>query len=225
MANPEVAGSQENPVESFSRFAIEQATRFHDLSVFLTRATEFVSDLEKVNAALDEAGRSDLIINKPAEMDSCNTLKDIQNKTNNFASKFIMNIGRRETGETSRVTNEPIFKNIPITEAELDEIQELPVNTMPHPELIDSVQGTNLYFVFSDVNHALKPAFTRMLILFPEFTKKLVIEMSEADYNEQFGGYFLPEVFAAYQLMSKLVEVSDLNLQEGETANPRYLCI
>lgn len=222
MAGPEQVENYESPVIFFSQFAIEQASRFHDLSVFHTRATEIVSDMEKVNTALTDAGRPDLAIDKPAEMIQCATLEDIQYKTNNFASKFIMSIGKRETGKRNNVTCEPIIEPIPVTEKELEELRELPVNTMLNTGLFTETEGSGLYFLFKDSNHALKPAFTRMLLIFPEFTKKLVLEMSEADYNKQVGGYFLPEVFVAYQLMSKLVNASDI---DGTTIDPRYLCI
>lgn len=224
MASPEQSTCQENPVAHFSNFAIEQANRLRDLSVFYTHAAEVVSDHNQVNELLVEAGRPDLAITEQAAMDQYNTVDKVRLNTNNFAPNFTFYTGRHETGEKDW-EDQPITEPTPATEGEILALKDLPTFDT-HDERVALIETGKFPALRTDsISHAGRgrPAFLRMLVLFPDFTKELVIGMSAIPRPS--AGSLEPEIFIAYQLMSQLVDASDTYVRGDDgTIDNWHLC-
>ncbi len=57
-------------------------------------------------------------------------------------------------------------------------------------------------------SHIVKPALLRMFTLRPEFTKDLISKISQPEHRQD-SRVVMPELFVAYQLMSRLVDRRD----------------
>jgi len=100
----------------------------------------------------------------------------------------------------------PIRIAIPITEA----------------ELFSLIDRSFEYNPPSGSDHSKKPAFLRMLILFPDFTKNLVLEMSQNENRNRMDD-FQEDIFVAHQLMARLVDRSDPGVVRNNDVNKSYL--
>lgn len=181
-----------------------------DLAAFLAEALPVVNDVQQVNARLTELGRDDLLIHERAEMDPHTELDDFVGKnnttTNNF--RFRMQISvfteRKPNRDDQRVTD---LKR-GITEDEL-------------LGLIDRSFDLGKADMLS--NFAVKPVFIRLLACFPEFTTKLVTAISGTEKGPEVFEPYVPELFIAYQLVSKLVDINDPDVLHPELAPADYI--
>ncbi|MDB5164717.1 MAG: hypothetical protein JWL89_343 [Candidatus Saccharibacteria bacterium] len=222
MPNPEHAGAPFQPLETLTRHHEQIEGRFLIAERTLEQGMElFQSGYEMVNNLLAEAQRSDLTITHPAEMRPANHPLDIVDKFGNFAAKFRMITGTRETGEKDRLSR-PISEPIPATAEEILVLGRIPIirneedaralNASPEFPLVST----------SNPNHSVNPAFTRMLILFPDFTTQFVTGFS-APENAKHEDRYETELFTAYQLMSRLVDISDPFVTIDDKVDEAYL--
>lgn len=197
----------------FDAYACEQVARFNGLSDFLTDSLPIVEDLDTCNAALTEAGRPDLAIVERAEMMPVSTPEEVTEKCNNFLPKFHFHTGSIEPKEGDFGRPTPI----PATKEEILALKDVP-KIESHDEIKDLEQSA-AFPAFSLFNHAPKPAFTRMLVLFPAFTVDLASRMSQPEAQNRMIR-FEPELFVAYQLMARLVDISDRDVIRKRQAEP-----
>lgn len=204
---------------NFDAHARENIARFNAMSDLLTDNLPLVEDLDRCNAALDAAGRPDLVIAERAEMMRVDTPEQVTSRDcNNFAVNFHIYTGMKEPEEGTFGNEVPI----PVTRDELITLLAMPkIKSNEHwAELMESGDFPAL----RANNHTLKPAFQRMLVLFPDFTLDLVTRMSQPDKEHRILE-FEPELFVAYQFMSRLVDTSDRGLAvDNGTPDDWYLC-
>jgi hypothetical protein len=122
----------------------------------------------------------------------------------NFAPSFAFWTGDRETGKEE--WGQPVTEPIPATDKEIVALRDLP--KFSSVDEITEIVNTGAFTALGRTNHSTKPAFLRMLILFPDFTASLTSKMS-APENRYSEWQFVDELYIAYQLMSHLVDKSD----------------
>lgn len=201
-------------IADFTDYAQGQALRFAKLSDFLRDSLGIVEDADNANKALEAGGRPDLAITERAEMWQVEKPEEVTERCNNFTPSFVMYTDRIEPPEGS--LERPTF--IPIAPEELLGLRDLP--KIESFEQLRELEGSG-NFTFPNnayITHIVKPAFLRMLILFPDFTVDLVTRMSN-DSARHRELRFEPELFVAYQIMSRLVDVEDYSVvnEEGQT--------
>lgn len=201
--------------EDFDAYAGEQVARFNGLSDFLTDSLGMLGNLEQVNAALEASGRPDLAISEPVEMMHVDSPEEIFGKCNNFAMNFLMYTDRIEPPQGSH----SLAQLVPITKEQLEALKNFP-KVDSYEEEEEVVESGDFVLPFQS-HHFSKPAFLRMLILFPDFTKDLVTRMS-APENRGEELAFKPELFVAWQLMSRLVDENDIYVKERATTDMPY---
>lgn len=149
---------------------------------------------------------------------------DIPKRCNNFTPDFCFYTGQRETGELD-FRDEPKMEVVPATREEILAVMTIP--KFKTYEEYKEVEESGKFAVVNECflsNHAIKPAFIRMLILFPEFTTTLVAEMSLPENKNKYTK-FEEHLYVAYQLMSRLVDETDLYvLRDNDEVDGRYLC-
>lgn len=198
-----------NPVEQLNMFVSDERTRLEAVSEFLAEAMPLVKDLDESNKRLTEAGRSDLVITKPAKLMELDDPLEVLEKCNNFTPNFQVSTGFRTREEDMTEYRLPPREHsdpIPVTKEELD-----------------SVVTGSLTFKDPSGSHVRKPAYERMFILFPDFTRKLTLEFSEQGYGKLFERY-RAELFAAYHVMSQLVDQDDQYVMQDGEVDTWYLC-
>lgn len=203
--SPTVARTTPPVVLSFYAYSLDIKSRINAADATLREGEALLGDLEATNARLSEVGRPDLVIADRAEMMPVNTPAEMAGSVNNFMPNFVMRTGVRETGELN-FRDEPVLEAIPPTEEDLDAFKDAP--RIGDFEDKKAVIETGEYPLFGANSHARKPAFLRMLNLFPDFTKKFVIGISDPANGRHYDR-FEPELFVAYQLMSQLIDKAD----------------
>lgn len=167
---------------------IDRLTRLKDL---LEIELPKIEDLDYVNQRIQEAGRPDLAVTRLVPIMPLLRPDDSTTRaTNNFAPQM-----RFITGLAEADPNDPWERR--------------PLIGITEPELFGLIDGSFAFDERFDRNHSQKPAFIRMLILEPDFTKKLVCSYSDDPEDDRRYYLFAPELFVAYQFMSRLVDVSD----------------
>ncbi|HEX5456684.1 MAG TPA: hypothetical protein VFW77_04975 [Candidatus Saccharimonadales bacterium] len=189
-----------------SRLNEREAQRLNDLSDFFVDALELADNTAECNAALAATERADLNMDGRVVMMPASAPKDMTDgRYRKFAAGF------------------RIYKNIepagsvPITRDELHALKKLPkINSRTEYEALLYI---GRFPGIDDIStHAVKPAFIRMLVLFPGLTKDLVAKMSGSP-DKDMEQVLIPELFVAYQLMSRLVDESDIDVaRESEPA-------
>lgn len=220
MRPPGMAPEPDDPQEVYMEFSADLKRRLDLGRVVLGQGLELLSDLDKLNQVLAQKGRPDLAITEPAEMDSIDQPSDITNFANNFSFKFAFYSGWLEAKEAD-ATVIPQHEPIIATEQEIAALEAMPL-FRSSAEVRDFKKSEQLPCM-ANISHATKPAFTRMLILFPEFTKNLVLGISDPTNKHQHA-LFAPDLFVAYQLMSHLVDINDLYVKHDGHINSWYLC-
>ncbi len=209
--NGERARRVGNILSDFNAYTGEQIAILNGLNDFLTENLPLVDNLEKCNAALAEAGRPDLVITDRADMMAANTPEEVTERTGNFVPNFTMYTQRIEPEEDSLEG----ATLIPITIEELQALSNLPI--LRSFDEIQALEESGDFVVPYQSTHYFKPAFIRMLVLFPDFTTDLITRISNPE-NRNRKLRFEVELFVAYQLMSRLVDKNDIwVVKEGET--------
>lgn len=211
-------------VAEFNAHVIKRVQQLEELDGFFAEALPTVMNLETVNDRLTAVGRPDLIISDSAQMMEISHPSDVPKRCSNFSPNFYFYTGVRQASELG-FRNEPVEEPIPATVEEILAARNMPkFRTYEEQE---EAQERGDFAVFTDVflpNHAITPAFIRMLILFPEFTSNLVAEMSLLENRHKYTK-FEERLYIAYQLMSRLVDKSDYGvLSDTGDVDHWYLC-
>ncbi len=146
-------------------------------------ALPVMTDLDICNKMLVEAGRPDLAMTEQVALFQISSPDEVDTKLNNFTPGFYF---QRRT-------------DVPVTEERLRRLRV-------QPDYIDELFESNPVAVV--LSHAGKPAFQRMLALFPDFTIQLVLAFNQPEARMR-PEQFAPDLFTAYQLMCKLVDKRD----------------
>ncbi len=183
-----------SPVEGFQAERRDWEERMAAAEAMLLDGLPKVEDPVVCNRLLSEAGRPDLAIAELAPMLPIAHPSELP-QTSNFRARFEF------TTATISAENPLDTTHVPITKEELWGL----------------LDGS---FRFSDkfpYNHWGKQAFRRMFVLFPDFTESLVLNMSaqEEHISKRYQRYW-PELFVAYQLMSRLVDIDDARVVSAD---------
>lgn len=185
--------------------------RLNELGTFLTEVLPSISSTDSCNGLLAAAGREDLAMSEQEEMGDVGEPDEIIGRVSNFASFFAIYTDVLQPEDRLRGRPEPI----PVIPAEILALKYLP--KISSAEEYEALKKTGHYPAINRYNHAHTPAFVRMLVLFPSFTMDLVDKMSNLKDSSE-ARRFKPELFVAYQLMSRLISKDDFN----STVNQPY---
>jgi len=201
------------PLEQLETFIISEAARLQAARDFLTEALPIIGNITACNEVFESAARPDLFLTVPAKMMDVTDPLVVTEVCNNFMPNFEINTGTRKIEKTDSLGSAHTeYEVIPITESELEAL--IHDTQIPH----------NKRFLDPKYNsHASKPAFVRMFMLFPDFTKRLVLDFSQQGYGKLFMRY-QPELFAAYQVMARLVDENDEYVVRDGEVDDWYLC-
>lgn len=194
--------SPQDPIQVFETYREHQSERLVRLQALLEVALSRISDYDSCNQLFKEIGRSDLVVHDTAEMMRVDHPEEVPARCDNFTPKFMFYTGFVEDMERGYILRTPVA------------INEL--------ELLGLIDGNFSFDEGSHPGHANKPAFARMHILFTSFTNQLVLGMSAPEARDY---RFLPELFVAYQLMSRLVDKNDEYVMKDGVVNKGYLCV
>jgi hypothetical protein len=202
-----------NPLETLRDYSIALKRHLNDTDYALSHGLDlFNQGYKAVNNALAAAGRPDIAIVTPYEgLMPVGHPHDIVSDTNNFAPKFRM-VNKFGAG---------IGEAKPLSREEILGLRKLPANLSYDAEL-DLIESNQLpgHSVFT---HTPRPAFIRMINLFPDFTANLITGISKPESRGHYERYEAG-LFAAYQLMSRLVDCQDRDVQLSDgSLNPYYL--
>lgn len=201
---------------------VRKVLQLEELGTFFAYALPIVSDIESVNARLTEAGRPDLAITDQARMMEIVEPADIPKRCNNFTPNFHFYTDRRETGDLDW-RNEPATELIPATREEILALKDVP-KFASYDEFADMADSRKFPALSRNGNHGNEPAFTRMIILFPEFASSLAVDMSTLEDRRRYAK-FEDRLYVAYQLMSRLVDKLDPHvLNKDGGVEERHLC-
>lgn len=203
-----------DPLEVYLNYTVSLKQRLDDASNVLHQGIALTADLDQTNLALGRAGRPDLVLAEPAAMMAITSPREVISRQpgNNFSPHFSMRVGKRDTGELD-YRDRPIMEIIPPTESDVLHLKGMPkIGDYNHYR---EIEASGEYPLLG-LNHASKPAFLRMLILFPGFTSRLVVNMSQPENRTQLARYE-PELFAAYQVMSRLVDKTDYSVVDEQS--------
>ena len=194
----------------------DEINRLNNLSDFLTESLAVTDSTVSCNAMLSSAGRPDLVIDEPVEMMGIDKPEDVTERCSNFTPSFHIYSGRAEPEEDSPEN----MAFIPMSREEVLKLRDLPI-VKSYEDLLRIQESGDIKLPYNAyITHVARPAFVRMLILFPDFTVDLVSRLSSPEGRHS-GLRFTPELFIAYQLMSRLVDVDDV--KEGKP-DDWYLC-
>ncbi len=185
-----------NPVEEFVVYQTEQANRLNELGLTLKSGLELISSLDVCNQKFAEASRPELVMTERARMKPYLRLEDFPYEANNFTPSFRFIVGKDEDKKV-------------ITKEQLQRMRE-------GATTID-IFGRNLGG-FVHTSHS----FNRMLVLFPDFSDSFIINFSQPTKDD--WDTFRPELFVAYQFMSRLVDVNDEGVIDDGKVDEWYLC-
>lgn len=199
-----------NVINGFNQHVAENTSRLVNLGRFFESALPIVSDLTACNQRLSGAGRSDLAMTEQARMMEVSSPSEVLGKCNNFTPNFSIHTGYVEEDSQGSAYFGKNKKPIPITLEELTSLVKKKI----------TFENSENWAILS---HIIKPAFQRMLALFPDFTTSLVLKLSQSQEGYVYAESE-PELFVAYQIMSNLVDVGDeYVVNEGEV-DSWYLC-
>lgn len=200
----------------FRQYVDKRIQRLGGLRELLEVGLPIVADLNRCNSVLIESGRPDLVVTERAAMMPVGSPDEVISKCNNFTPNFVFITG------TKAVKGEEIsddYETISVTRKQLIQLR----TGMVTPEEIqdESVEDS---FGSIAMSHAAKPAFQRMLVIFPNFTIGLILEMSDHRILHRRDARFEPELFVAYQLMGQLVDARDEHVMQDGKVDDWYLC-
>lgn len=216
--------SPENPLENFDAHASAEGLRLRSIHGLIEHALDELQDVERINTRLVELCRDDLQINEQVSVMPLRYVHEIYNASlDNFTAGFKIYTGSQVTDVTHSATKQTIegiaisdllgmYDSIPIPITE-DELDDLANNITQIPD------------DYNEANHAWKPAFMRMLVLYPELTKRIVLGMSSPEsVTNSHRMQLAPELFAAHQIMARLIDKDDKDVFHSDgTVNMHYL--
>lgn len=192
--------------EQFNDYVDAQVLRLQTLASFLNESLPIAEDRDVCNERFRAAGHIDLLITTPVDLEKIYVPEDIL-KCNNFTPKFEIVTG------VDVVTIKSKELEISWTEERFVHITE--------PQIMSILEGE--FDISKHRNsHLIKPAFMRMFILFPDFVKSLLLTLN-GEKGSRVSHQYLPELFVAYQLMSRLVDQSDRHVMRDGQVNTEYL--
>ena len=213
-----------DPVVTFRHYEATLAERLKKAEATLVEGMNlFAGGYPVVNEALADAGRPDLAITQPADMMPVEHPQDIV-ECNNFIPGFKFSTVKYDTQERD-CQHAPVAEKVPATTEEI-----LALRTLPRITSFDELQalrhGEQHPAFFSLTSHGKRAAFTRMINLFPGFTANFAAEFSAAKALEYRHAHYEAELFVAYQLMSRLVDITDYDVTKEDTGevDDWYLC-
>ncbi len=186
-----------SPLETFSAYQSEQAVRLEELAAVLAHGIELTTDLEACSRKLEASNRPDLAMKERAIVLEFAALEDFPQNANNFTPSFQFTLGRNNEKRA-------------ISKEELQLLRE-----GVSADDIFGIKHANAYVHDS-------PSFSRMLVLFPEFSDSFIQRFSHPTADKWVA--FRPELFVAYQLMSRLIDVSDERAMIDGVPDKWYLC-
>lgn len=196
-----------DPIKIFGEYVAVQTDRLSRLRDLLEIELPRIENLYYVNERISDAGRPDLLmIRRVPVMPLVNPQDSATRVTNNFAPqmRFITGLGEADP--------EDFFKRRPLI-------------GIKESELLGLIDDSFAFEENFDGNHSSKPAFIRMLILEPDFTRNLVLPYSDDPEDNRRYYLFAPELFVAYQFMSRLVDENDRGAIKADgTADEGYFC-
>lgn len=172
-----------------------EASLTQPLSDTLRTGLGVIENLDTVNTLFRNTGRPELAMAERVEMAAAAHPHDWFLYTN-FTPSFCFLTRQPAAGPSAPLT-------VPIT---AEELRGLRVGAFEYNK---------------SGSHSRRPAFHRMHVLFPDFTDTLVLELSRRvrDFEE-----YAPELYVAYQFMSRLVDVNDRYVVRDGEVNTGYLC-
>lgn len=193
-------------LQSFRGYSSAVKQRLDNVDYELELGLAMVLDPQIANVNFDQVGRPDLRLSQPAAMMSIDHPDEIPGKAGNFVTGFGLFTGHLLRGEKDW-RNMPTEK-MPASEAEIMALAAMPLAN--GYEEFRALQTGNEYPALwhGGLNHSRKPAFLRLLVLAPRLTTDLILKVSP-NINKHPGTEFAAESFAAYQLMSRLVDTTD----------------
>lgn len=213
--------SQPDLAAEFGSYIVLQVQQLEELGAFFAEALPVVEDLDEVNDRLTESGRPDLTIEDPATMARLTEPREVLLSCNNFLPNFHFYTGWREIDELD-YRDQPIKERVPATTEEVLALRAMP--KVKTGQELRELEASHRFPALGDNGcHAREAAFIRMLILFPDFTASLVTDMSAPEDRHNYAK-FNDRLYVAYQLMSRLVDRSDLGVvDEDGTVNAWHL--
>ncbi len=201
------SGAVAETIGAFGDYVDIQTQRLFGLRELLETMLPKIEDLEYVNQRMVKAGRPDLIMTRAVPiMPLSNPQDSVTRATNNFAPhmRFITGLGEADSG---------------------DFFERQSLIGIKEAELMGLIDGSFVFEERFDLNHSRRPAFIRMLILEPEFTASLVVPYSDDPEDDRRYYLFAPELFVAYQFMSRLVNEGDEGaIKPDGTADEWHFC-
>lgn len=190
--------------EGYTRGHIDELT---SLMKVLSAAMPILEQFNRsggVNEKLEKAGRLDLLLHDPVAMNPVREPGEMQEHVN-FIGGFHMPTGHRKRVNPSRW--EPEDELVLPTAEEILQLKALPREENSYEGLRDSGVYPALYMH----NHAVKPAFLRLINIFPDFTVDVVMTTTRSIAMDEPTTRNTAEakLFVAYQLMSRLVDRGD----------------
>ncbi len=221
-AGESLASPESVALQTFRQYSIDVKARLNEADYTLGEGLGLIADLGRVNDQLTELGRPDLVIGERAKLAVVTNPGDVTSLAcNNFSPDFVMRTGVRKTDEWDWRSDKPEYEAIPPTHEDL-----MALKHAPKLEDYDDIgKHWKEFPILKDANHSVKPVFIRMLLLFPDFTSRLVRDMSQPENQNKFRA-FEPELYVAYQLMSRLVDITDISVtNENGSVKSSYLFI
>lgn len=217
-------GERNDRLNAFTDYARDQSERLVRLSELLSEALPMLDHFDEpggINPILIKVARQDLVITEPAPMMPVEQPSEIAEKCSNFTANFRMRIGTRESG-TLDLHDRPVLEAIPPTADDILALKAVPI--VQNYGESKKIEEAATFRAFSALmTHAARPAFIRMLNLWPDFTTDLVTRISDP-VEKYRDDHFEAELFVAYQLMSHLVDTSDPNVVRNGEIYDWYLC-
>lgn len=197
--NPEIS----RVTDTFDRYVESQHQRFSRLQATLKEGLPLVSDLPVCNNRLVEVGRPDLVITTRAQMQPIETPRAAVLETNNFGAYFNFYLENEDRSRSATLTAEQV---------------SMIRNGISTKEVFGEEWPAAQIDTFS---HLRNKSFHRMLALFPDFTSKFLVDAGKEELHPR---DFEPEIFVAYQFMSRLVDVDDKHvLRDGKVDERRLM--
>lgn len=202
--------------DGFGTYVDAQKARLEGLRAVMEAAVPVISDVNRINDALLQAGRPDLTMTVQASMMPIDGPDQLLGKAGNFTPNFRIHMG--VTKRFDEAFGKERIDPIPATREALERFR---TGVGSSWEDIVELEGEDEDLRDRLGNVASKAAFQRMLVLFPEFTIPFVLEFSKPENRNNRDARFEAELFVAYQLMSRLVDEGDKYVKKGDDW---YLC-
>lgn len=215
-------GEQAETINPADVLAAEVATRHEELEYLVENlrvGLELVEDLDTVNQAILSSARPDLVITERVEqlvLDHPKNTDRVNNFTPSMRAFGVWLFEERQSRTTGEVEAVAIGRR-PFAREERDELFFMGARgsyddyiAFADEHGLDEEHVTDM-LLETHIGHE---AFMRMWILMPEFTEKLM-DMCLERPGEKYKR-IKEEVFAAYSIMSRLVDAQDMDVTKED---------